>query len=436
MDKDINISVKKNTSLFNRSDCYLFALMAGIVLLILGYELLIVTNEATFKEKFFAPTTFDIFYWLKLTGLSGALVFISILFRNNTENSEDKSWRYIAILAFSLVGSVGVSIITSESVWDSTMLLALSVSLSHMGYWSWKREHVETSDYQEGIKETTKKLEEILNTMPDRGAFKIMADETSSIYAMTNAITILAENATTVDKHDEIVSIAKLQLKNALKAMCDISSLWTISEAKLFEANIMISISSDDIQSIPLYEEAFNNGRHFFPDLTSLKNISDSCESVLYVLTDIATNSKDGDEVDVKPLMLPVHIKSENHPGSIWGAPKAIETKFVSVIKEIDEVISNLPPNYVGNQLERIKEYFHRQVNCGSIISIPFTYEVNQSTTVDAVVNLYRPEEGVIKSPELFASFTKPLVVLISQLLYLHQDNELKSSLISKLEEK
>ena len=43
--------------------------------------------------------------------------------------------------------------------------------------------------------------------------------------------------------------------------------------------------------------------------------------------------------------------------------------------------------------------------------------------TVDAVINLYRPEKGLIKSVALFQDFTKPLVLLIGNLLYLYKEN-------------
>jgi hypothetical protein len=47
----------------------------------------------------------------------------------------------------------------------------------------------------------------------------------------------------------------------------------------------------------------------------------------------------------------------------------------------------------------------------------------NATVVVDAVINLYRPEKGLIKSVTLFQDFTKPLVLLIGNLLYLYKEN-------------
>ena len=46
--------------------------------------------------------------------VSCLLVFISSVVRFITNDSSDNSWRYLAIVAFSIVGSVVVALITSE----------------------------------------------------------------------------------------------------------------------------------------------------------------------------------------------------------------------------------------------------------------------------------------------------------------------------------
>lgn len=395
-----------------------------IVSLFIFYEVFI---SVRFEGSLPLGALVDTNFWLLLAFETEGLVVMSVLLRAYTEKGEDKSWRYMAIIAFSLVGSVGVSAITSENIKDSPILIALAVSLCHFGYWAWKREHAETTAYQDSMKETTDKLEEILNTMPDRDAFRIMAENTSSIYERTNVLSIMAENASSQKEYEVIKKGAKEQLGIAIRSMCHISSLWTVSDAKLFEGNIMVAVSADKVDSIPNVAEAFEHGKHFFPDITTLANIADSCNRVLYVLTDLAVNTTTQKMVGISPLLLPVNIKSENHPGSIGGAPRAVENGHVDVVKDIDELLSSLPPNFIGKQKEGISDYFERQVNCGSIISIPFAFKENEEGVVDAVVNLYRPEDGMIKSPILYEYFTRPLVTLIAQLLYLYRASDSKA---------
>ena len=98
-------------------------------------------------------------------------------------------------------------------------------------------------------------------------------------------------------------------------------------------------------------------------------------------------------------------------------------------------IIDGLPNNYVDEQKRKIEEYFEGQDKCGSILSIPLAIfhspdkdlvgdeNQNSTVTVDAVINLYRPEKGLIKSVALFQDFTKPLVLLIGNLLYLYEEN-------------
>lgn len=366
-------------------------------------------------------TLINITFWLTLAASIEILVLVSVALRVYAAKSDSKSWRYMAIIAFSLVGSVGVSIFTANENTNLPILIALAVSLCHFGYWAWKRELIETSTYQDKMETTTDKLAEILNIMPDKMAFKKMAEATKEIYEETNRLLILDENAETADHYKEIRSDAKEWLGKAILWMCEISSLWTVTHAKLFEGNIMVAVPSDKIKDIPNAKEAFERGKHFFPDITTLNNISESCERVLYILTDLAVNTDPSEEVSVSPLLLPVNIRSENHPGSIRGAPRAIERCYVDVVKNIGELIDDLPPNYVGRQRDEIKQYFNRQFKCGSIISIPIAYKDSEGIEVNAVINLYRPEEGIIKSPELYEYFTEPLVLLITQLLYLYQ---------------
>ena len=87
------------------------------------------------------------------------------------------------------------------------------------------------------------------------------------------------------------------------------------------------------------------------------------------------------------------------------------------------------------NKREKLKSIFEGQDKCGSILSIPLAIfhspdkdlvgdeNQNSTVTVDAVINLYRPEKGLIKSVALFQDFTKPLVLIIGNLLYLYKEN-------------
>ena len=119
------------------------------------------------------------------------------------------------------------------------------------------------------------------------------------------------------------------------------------------------------------------------------------------------------------------------YPGSIKGAPEAIEKGVTISINDVNDIVSNLPANYVEKQKKEIQDYFDAQTNCGSILSVPLLIRyspIGQSETddysVDAVINLYRPEKGLIKSPVLFQDFTKPLVLIIANLLYLYLNND------------
>ncbi len=213
--------------------------------------------------------------------------------------------------------------------------------------------------------------------------------------------------------------------------MCQIASLWTTSKPRLFEANIMFVKPSELVSEIPNVREAFERGKYFFPDLTSLETIHNSCEKCLYVIPELAiSNEKNDTPVDVKPLLLPVGIKSKMHPGSIKGAPEAVEKGVTISIDDVNDIVSNLPANYVAKQKHEIQNYFDAQTNCGSILSVPLlihysaTSQNDNDYSVDAVINLYRPEKGLIKSPVLFQDFTKPLVLIIANLLYLYLNND------------
>lgn len=351
-----------------------------------------------------------------------------------SDDSMDKSWRYMAITAFSIVGSVIVALITSDSPSEMPFIWALAISLLHFGYWCWSREYIETSIYQERIRDTTSRLDHILNTMPKEDAFKVMGDDTSSIFDMLSVIKDISREVETEKDKQQIADMAKEQIKKGLSSMCSIASLWTVSKARLFEANIMVVKPSEEAMTIPEAAKAFERGKYFFPDPTTLETVQHSCKKCLYVLPDLAINTND--EITIKPIMLPVHLKSTTHPGVIKGAPEAVETGSVISIKNIDEIMSNLPANYVADQKREIQSYFDSQDNCGSILSVPLTIELSNETkkdelngdnrekrSVDAVINLYRPEDGLIKSPELFQEFTRPLVLMIANLLYLYTAN-------------
>lgn len=366
--------------------------------------------------------------------ISSLLVFLSTVVRFITNDSSDKSWRYLAIIAFSIVGSVVVALITSEKSMPG--IWALAIGLLHLGYWCWRREHIETSIYQTSIKATTDRLERVANLMPNDIAFKVMGKETTAAYGTLSVLSKMSIFADNVEDKAFIAEKARDQINKALESMCHIASLWTVSKARLFEANIMFVKSSDDIQSIDKLEEAFDRGKCFFPDMTSLENMPDMCNKVLHVVPELAINSEEsGNKIDISPLLLPVGLKSTMHPGAIMGAPEAVESGVAKSIEDVQEIVDGLPRNYVDEQKKKIEEYFDGQNNCGSILSIPLSIthspdevlgaDENQNATVvvDAVINLYRPEKGLIKSVALFQDFTKPLVLLIGNLLYLYKEN-------------
>ncbi|MCC2608015.1 hypothetical protein [Planctobacterium marinum] len=356
------------------------------------------------------------------------LLILSTVLRHATNNSKDKSWRYMAVMAFSIVGSVIVALITSNQPSDMPFIWALAFSLVHMGYWCWKREHIETSNYQTRIRETTTRLDKILNTMPKDEAFTAMGVGTATTFGMLSVITDMAREAQSDDEKRLVAESAREQIKKALASMCRIASLWTISNARLFEANIMVVTSAEDAVNIPDAGDAFERGRYFFPDPCTLETLNLGCAKCLYLLPELAINSKDGGEVLLQPIMLPVELTSETHPGVIKGAPEAIETGRVVSIHDVKEIIDNLPANYVARQKEAIQSYYDSQENCGSILSVPLEISSgplkNKGQIVDAVINLYRPEDGLIKSPELFQEFTRPLVLMIANLLYLYMKNK------------
>jgi|GEM_PF-2170552 len=366
--------------------------------------------------------------------ISGLLVFISTVVRFITNDSSDKSWRYLAIIAFSIVGSVVVALITSEKSMPG--IWALAIGLFHLGYWCWRREHIETSLYQSSIKATTERLDRVVNQMPNEIAFKVMGKETTAAYGTLSVISKMSIFADNVEDKAFIAEKARDQINKALESMCHIASLWTVSKARLFEANIMFVKSSDDIRGIDKLEEAFERGKYFFPDMTSLGNMSDMCNKVLHVVPELAINSEEsGKKIDISPLLLPVGLKSTIHPGVIMGAPEAVETGVAKSIEDVQEIVDGLPGNYVDVRKKKIEEYFEGQSNCGSILSIPLSIihspdedlggdeGLDTTVTVDAVINLYRPEKGLIKSVALFQDFTKPLVLLMGNLLYLYKEN-------------
>ncbi len=367
------------------------------------------------------------------------LLFLSTLIRHATKDTKNKSWRYMAIMAFSIVGSVIVALITHNEPLSIPFIWALAITLLHLGYWCWSREYIETSSHQTQIRATTLSLEHMIKIMPKEGAFNLMGESTSytfSTLSMLTKMAIFANNDNDDDKKSLTAELAKEQIRFALSAMCQIAALWTVSNARLFEANIMLLKSSKDASTIPNAEEAFERGSIFFPDISALESLHLSCEKCLYVVPELAINDgKTEDEVNLKPLMLPVGLKSKMHAGRIKGAPEAAETGNIVSVSSINEILDNLPPNYVAEQKDKIRQYFNGQPNCGSILSIPLTIELSNessgplrvgeklsvnSKSVNAVINLYRPEEGSIKSPELFREFTKPLVLMIANLLYLY----------------
>lgn len=434
MYKRLSASVSKYFKSLSKWDWIILISFLGVFFLSWGSEVYAVSkaDESVVLPKvsdFIVP---EVAY--KFLLVSCLLVFISSVVRFITNDSSDNSWRYLAIVAFSIVGSVVVALITSEKTMPG--IWALALGLLHLGYWCWRREHIETSIYQTSIKTTTERLDRVVNLMPNEIAFKVMGKETTAAYGTLSVLSKMSIFADKIEDKAFIAEIARDQIKKALKSMCHIASLWTVSEARLFEANIMLVKSSGEIKELDNLDKAFERGKYFFPDMTSLDNMPDMCEKVLHVVPELAISNEDSeDKVDISPLLLPVGIKSTIHPGIIKGAPEAAETGLIRSIENVHSIIDGLPNNYVDEQKRKIEEYFEGQDKCGSILSIPLAIfhspdkelvgdeNQNSTVTVDAVINLYRPEKGLIKSVALFQDFTKPLVLLIGNLLYLYEEN-------------
>lgn len=431
-------ATKKYFKSLGRMDWFMFAALFGVLSLILGAEVYQQSKKPDWwsLEQILNLIIVEVFNSFLI--LTIFFVFCSTVIRYSTKSSKDKSWRYMAIVAFSIVGSVVVALFTSEDSFELPHIWALAIALMHFGYWCWHREHIETSQYQSAIKSTTESLERLVNTMPNEIAFKVMGKDTSSIFGTLSMLSKMSQLASGKDNNAFIADKSKDQIKKALESMCQIASLWTVSKARLFEANIMLVKSSNEAHKIPDAKQAFERGKYFFPDLTTLNNVSDMCGKVLYTLPELAINNeKDIEKVSIEPLMLPVELLSKTHPGTIKGAPESVETGITTSIEDINEIVTNLPANYVDKQKQQIEAYFDKQVNCGSILSVPLAIvyspeeeeirrdeendeQVTNNVTVDAVINLYRPEKGLIKSPELFQEFTRPLVLMIANLLYLY----------------
>lgn len=361
----------------------------------------------------------------------GVALFVSLLMRFITQNKNQDSWRYISIVTFSLVGSVVVALITADNWLEMPVICALAISLFHVGYWSWRREHNERVDYETKMENMTTDLTNYVNTMPKEDAFRLLGETTKAKFNFLYTLDLMAKQVDSTEQQLKIAEYAKEQFKTGLQALCQIASLWTISKTRIYEGNVMVAIPSSDAPNAPDAIQAFENGKYFFHDMTSLDTVEHCCEQVLYVVPQLTISIRSNNTVPnpTEPFMLPVGLKSTIHPGSIKGAPECVERNEVVSI-DIKEIESTLPDNYVGERLKAIKDYYKKQNDWQSVLCIPLHIKGLKNTADDfnngvnppanGVINLYRSEKGSVKSPELFYELTAPLVQLLENLLYLY----------------
>lgn len=361
----------------------------------------------------------------------GAALLLSLILRFSTQHKDQDSWRYLSIVTFSLVGSVVVALITAENRLQMPAIWALAISLFHVGYWSWRREHNERVNYETKMENMTTDLTNYVNTMPKEDAFRLLGETTKAKFNFLYTLDLMAKQVNSIEQQEKLAEYAKEEFKKGLQALCQIASLWTISKTRIYEGNVMVALPSSDAPNAPNAREAFENGKYFFHDMTTLDTVEHCCKQVLYIVPQLTTSisSNNSQPTPTEPFMLPVGLKSEIHPGSIKGAPECVEKNEVVSI-DINEIENSLPDNYVGQRLNEIKEYYKLQTDWQSVLCIPLHIKGLKNTADDftngvnppanGVINLYRSEKGSVKSPELFYELTAPLVQLLENLLYLY----------------
>ncbi|MBW8184061.1 hypothetical protein [Shewanella nanhaiensis] len=381
----------------------------------------------------------------------GVSLFLKLL----SDRFQFEQWKYVFLLAFSLLGSVLVSALTVNTF--SPYLMAAALTLAHLSWWSWRKEFNESKTFNTKLSDTVNSLEgslstldnkileatsslsqidttvntldQVINNMPNESAFKAA----SEIYGVTfkvatdlkNSLPILSKSVKnlgsdrkkTKEALEKSDSEARDAINSTLESFCAIAEAWTQTTASFFEANIMLVEKSTDLDKSSAHnQEAFERGSCFFPSNASLENLSSICESVLSVFTDVGyfDESRRGSK-KLKPLLLPVGVFAKYDAISVPGAPSAFESKNVVLINNVAD-IANTFKSYGDIQKNSISAYFDSQKGCGSVISLPIPMTWSHGGYF-GVVNVYRPESGGVKNEHLFYQLCTPILYLLSDLL-------------------
>ena len=130
----------------------------------------------------------------------GAALLLSLILRFSTQHKDQDSWRYLSIVTFSLVGSVVVALITAENRLQMPAIWALAISLFHVGYWSWRREHNERVNYETKMENMTTDLTNYVNTMPKEDAFRLLGETTKAKFNFLYTLDLMAKQVNSIEK--------------------------------------------------------------------------------------------------------------------------------------------------------------------------------------------------------------------------------------------
>ncbi len=381
----------------------------------------------------------------------GVSLFLKLL----SDRFQFEQWKYVFLLAFSLLGSVLVSALTVNTF--SPYLMAAALTLAHLSWWSWRKEFNESKTFNTKLSDTVNSLEgslstldnkileatsslsqidttvntldQVINNMPNESAFKAA----SEIYGVTfkvatdlkNSLPILSKSVKnlgsdrkkTKEALEKSDSEARDAINSTLESFCAIAEAWTQTTASFFEANIMLVEKSTDLDKSSAHnQEAFERGSCFF--LVTLRwRICHLFVRVCYLFLRMSATLMNLDVVakKLKPLLLPVGVFAKYDAISVPGAPSAFESKNVVLINNVAD-IANTFKSYGDIQKNSISAYFDSQKGCGSVISLPIPMTWSHGGYF-GVVNVYRPESGGVKNEHLFYQLCTPILYLLSDLL-------------------
>lgn len=392
-------------------------------------------------------------YWIQTysTFLLGWAVSLGL--KVFSERFEFEHWRYVFLLAFSLLGSVLVSALTIDMF--SPYLTASALTLSHLSWWSWKKEFRESKEFNDKlagsvttldnkilkaandlteIDSTVSTLHEVLNKMPNDSAFRaaarnygvvsqIVTDFRSAVPVLSSKVNKVKSSA---DKESVLSEIATHDqeaistINRVLESFCAIAEAWTHTSASYFEANVMLIEDTSELDtSIEHNQTAFDRGAFFFPANATLENLPTICQRVLSVFTEVGYfDQSRRKKKSLKPLLLPVDLFSKYDSISVPGAPSAYENKNVELINDVATIADSFS-SYGDMQKKQIRSYFESQKGCGSVVSLPIPVPAvwKKDGEYLGIVNVYRPELGGVKNEHLFHQLCVPILYLLSDLL-------------------